>query len=203
MTRLFAQRLGIVLLVIGSGIILSANLLLQDTPTTTLVVFGLLSLSMLTLAAGQIILIWHYRYQLRNPAVVIIILLLFSGGLFVVGQKDWITNENPFIANLVLLIMSWVLVGMLTISFVLGIYFFQRDHALGWLAVILLIAVYGIAMYVTRNTADLLLQRVFLNDTGIVFSSAICLAFWLVPLTAITFIYHSLRLLHHEFIRRN
>lgn len=203
MTRLFAQRLGIVLLVIGSGIILSANLLLQDTPTTTLVVFGLLGLSMLTLAAGQIILIWHYRYQLRNPAVVIIILLLFSGGLFVVGQEDWITNENPFIANLVLLIMSWVLVGMLTISFVLGIYFFQRDHALGWLAVILLIAVYGIAMYVTRNTADLLLQRVFLNDTGIVFSSAICLAFWLVPLTAITFIYHSLRLLHHEFIRRN
>lgn len=203
MTHLSAQRLGIGLLVIGSSIILGANLALQNTPTTVLVVLGLLSLSVLALATGQFILIWHYRYKLRNPAVVIAVLLLFAGGLFVAGNEAWIAHKNLFVANLVLLIMAWVLVGILTIGLVLGIYFFQRDHALGWLAVTLLIAVYGIAMYVTRNTADLLLQRVLLNDTGIIFSSAICLAFWLVPLTVITFIYHSLRLLHHEFVRRN
>jgi|SRR5690554_4862587 len=154
----------------------------------------------LTLSAVTLI-VAHANSFRRTPA------LLGIAALFGVLLWLWALQSQPdgqgasLLANLQILIGSWVLILPLALGVAVGVHLWLSDNAISLAAGTLLTLVWSLVVYVRLNSAERLLASTLSgSDVATIwwFQPIICLTFWILLLGSVSFLGHTLRLLHQE-----
>lgn len=159
-------------------------------------------ISLLGLLIGHGLLIAAYRRVFEQTSAVVVAVVTVTVLMYGLNPSAGGTSSSLWAESARTIGSLWLLVMLFDLGIVFAFHLYYRDRAVRLFGVIALAYVWSLLLYFNSGIEPVaFLEAIVTARYPIHMQVLLCLAAWIVPLGAASFIYHTVRLVHHEFGR--